>query len=126
MPRARILAVRSGVARGTLVREMSSLLELLVVLVTFAMPVLIVVGVVRMMRAGGRGRGVGIGNVMTDLDAILQPHHPTAEVLEQAKEGEEEHDDDGDDEDPELGPGNGRSPPRKPSPPVEPEPRGPV
>ena len=82
---------------------MPALLGILVVVAVFGVLGLLFFGVTRMMRPGGRGRGVGVGSVMTDLDAMLQPHHPTAEVLEQAKEGEEEHDDDGDDEDPSRG-----------------------
>jgi len=79
---------------------MPPLLEAIVVLLVPAVVALLVLGAIRMSRAGGRGGGVGVGNLMTDLDAILQPHHPTAEVLQQAKDGEEEHDDDGDDKDP--------------------------
>jgi len=78
---------------------MPPLLELLVVLIVLGVVASLVLGVVRMSRAGGRGRGA-VGNLMTDLDAMLQPHHPTAEVIQQAKDGEEEHDDEGDDKDP--------------------------
>ena len=79
---------------------MSPLLELLVVLIVLAVVALLLLSIKRMTGVGGRGRGVGVGSVMTDLDAMLQPHHPTAAVLEQAKDGEEEHDDEGDDKDP--------------------------
>ena len=75
-------------------------LELAVVLIVLGVVTLLVLGITRMARPGGRGRGVGVGSVMTDLDAMLQPHHPTAAVLQQAKDGEDEHDDDGDDKDP--------------------------
>jgi hypothetical protein len=79
---------------------MSPLLGILVVLAVLATLGLLVLGVTRMTKAGGRGRGVGVGAVMTDIDAMLQPHHPTAAVLQQAKDGEEEHDEEGDDKDP--------------------------
>ena len=78
---------------------MPPLLELLMVLIVLAVLAALVIGVMRMTRAGGRGRG-SVGNLMTDLDAMLQPHHPTAEVIQKAKDGEEEHDDDGDEKDP--------------------------
>jgi len=78
---------------------MPLLLELLVILIVLGLVAALVLGVTRMTRAGGRGRG-SVGNLMTDLDAMLQPHHPTAEVIQQAKDGEEEHDDEGDDKDP--------------------------
>jgi membrane protein involved in colicin uptake len=79
---------------------MPLLLEIVVVLVVLAVVVLLFGSIKRMMGPGGRGRGVGVGSVMTDLDAMLQPHHPNAEVLEKAKQGEEEHDDEGDGKDP--------------------------
>jgi hypothetical protein len=85
--------------------SMPVLLELLVIFVVLGLLALLVLGITRMSRAGGRGRGVGVGSVMADLDAILQPHHPTGAVIQKAKEGEEEHDDEGDDKDP------GRRPP---------------
>ena len=78
---------------------MPLLLELLMIVIVPAVLAAIVIGVARMNRAGGRGRG-SVGNLMTDLDAMLQPHHPTAEVIQKAKDGEAEHDDEGDDKDP--------------------------
>jgi hypothetical protein len=81
---------------------MPPLLELLVLLIVFAVLGTIVTALVRMSRGGHSGRGTasGVGGVMADLDAMLQPHHPTAEVIQKAKDGEEEHDDEGDDKDP--------------------------
>ena len=92
---------------------MPLLLELIVVLVVLGVVGMLVLGIRSMSRPGGRGRGVGVGSVMTDLDAMLQPHHPTAAVLQQAKDGEEEHDDDGDDEDPEASDRPSRTRPRR-------------
>jgi len=54
------------------------------------------------MSRKGRGGGVssGLANVAADIDAILQPHHPTAEVIQKAKATEEEDEDEGDPKDP--------------------------
>jgi hypothetical protein len=93
---------------------MSALLELLMWLVVFGVVALVVVAVRRTSRLGRAGHGVssGVANWLADINAMLQPQRPTAEVITQAKDGEEEHDDEGDDKEPgrRVKPGPGAAP----------------
>ena len=47
-----------------------------------------------------RSGGSGAASALADVNAMLQPQHPTADVIASAKEGEREAEDDGDPPDP--------------------------
>jgi hypothetical protein len=71
------------------------------ILAALATIVLVVVATTRMSRRGpGSGASSGIANWAADVDAMLQPHHPTADAICTAKEQDEEKEDDGDPPDP--------------------------
>ena len=55
-------------------------------------------------RSRARGWG-GVGNGLAEVNEMLQPQHPTAEILQQAKEGETEREQDGDPPDPQRSDG---------------------
>jgi hypothetical protein len=73
--------------------------SLVAIVAGLATTVLVVVAARNMSRSGG-GVSSGLANAAADLDAILQPNHPTAEVIEKAKATEEEGEDEGDPKDP--------------------------
>lgn len=67
---------------------------------------LLVVIVIALRRIGWLGKtdypvSSGIANWLADINAMLQPQQPTAEVIAQAQQQEDEDEDDGDGNDPE-------------------------
>ncbi|MCX4241112.1 hypothetical protein [Paraliomyxa miuraensis] len=79
-------------------------LFVIVLFIAIGLPVLVVVGIRRMggVRGGRGGVSSGVANWLADVNAMLQPQQPTAEVLRRAKEADEEREGEGDDEDPEA------------------------